>query len=183
MKPVVILLTSTQRNIGKATIATRACADIGLHTFTIDAYDILTEGGANGGDVKTEAYLKARAERAFTCGANCTALVIKHIEVLTADRMITAMKEIVTDSRVVVATTTDVEKIPEGIRSLFTHELEMNAPEEKEREGILRNAVADRGIQISSDVDLAAVAVKTAALVAGDLVDVVERASASRTAR
>lgn len=183
MKPVVILLRSTQRNIGKSTTATRACADIGLHTFPIDAYDILTEGGANGGDVKTEAYLKARAERAFNCGSSCTALLIKHIEVLTADRMITAMKEIVADSRVVIATTTDAEKIPEGIRSLFTHELEMTAPEEKEREGILRNAVAERGIKISADVDLGAVALKTAALVAGDLVDVVERASAARTAR
>src|SRR5699024_10040206 len=65
MKPVVILLRSQQRHIGKATVATRACADNGLHTFPIDAYDILTEGGANGGDVKTEAYLKARADRAF----------------------------------------------------------------------------------------------------------------------
>ncbi|KAL2008801.1 hypothetical protein VTN00DRAFT_6995 [Thermoascus crustaceus] len=183
MKPVVILLRSTQRNIGKSTTATRACADIGLHTFPVDAYDILTEGGVNGGDVKTEAYLKARAERAFNCGSSCTALLIKHIEVLTADRMITAMKEIVADSRVVIATTTDAEKIPEGIRSLFTHELEMTAPEEKEREGILRNAIAERGIKISADVDLGAVALKTAALVAGDLVDVVERASAARTAR
>lgn len=183
LKPVVILLRSTQRNIGKSTTAARACADIGLHTFTIDAYDILTEGGANGGDVKTEAYLKARAERAFNCGPSCTALLIRHIEVLTADRMISAMKEIVADSRVVIATTTDVEKIPDGIRSLFTHEMEMTAPEEKEREGILRNAVADRGIKISADVDLGAIALKTAALVAGDLVDVVERASAARTAR
>lgn len=183
MPPVVILLRSTQRNIGKSTLATRACADIGLHTFTVDAYDILTEGGANGGDVKTEAYLKARAERAFACGANCTALLIRHIEVLTADRMITAMKEIVADSRVIVATTTDVDKIPEGIRSLFTHEFEMTAPEEKEREGILQNAVLDRSIRLSPDVDLAAVAMKTAALVAGDLVDVVERASAAKSAR
>lgn len=183
MPPVVILLTSTQRHIGKSTLATRACADIGLHAFTVDAYDILTEGGANGSDVKTEAYLKARADRAFACGSSCTALVIKHIEVLTADRMITAMKEIVADSRVIIATTTDVEKIPEGIRSLFSHELEMTAPEEKEREGILRNAVIDRSIKISVDVDLAAVAVKTAALVAGDLVDVVERASIAKADR
>ncbi|BDD63491.1 peroxisomal assembly protein [Monascus purpureus] len=183
MKPVIILLTSQQRHIGKATIASRASADIGLHTFSIDAYDILTEGGANGGDVKTEAYLKARAERAFHCGSNCTTLLIKHIEVLTADRMVTAMNEIVADSRVVVATTTDVEQIPEGIRSLFTHEFEMTAPEEKEREGILRNAVVDRGIKVSSDVDLGSIALKTAALVAGDLVDVVERASAARDAR
>ncbi|RDH18170.1 peroxisomal biogenesis factor 6 [Aspergillus niger ATCC 13496] len=183
MKPVVILIRSQQRHIGKATIANRACADIGLHTFPIDAYDILTEGGANGGDVKTEAYLKARAERAFHCGPECTALLIKHIEVLTADRIISAMADIVADARVVIATTTDVEQIPEGIRSMFTHEFEMTAPEEKEREGILRNAVTERGIKISPDVDLSTVALKTAALVAGDLVDVVERASAARTAR
>ncbi|KAF4283463.1 peroxisomal assembly protein [Aspergillus fumigatus] len=183
MKPVVILLRSQQRHIGKTTVATRACADIGLHTFPIDAYDILTEGGANGGDVKTEAYLKARAERAFHCGPHCTALLIKHIEVLTADRIVSAMAEILADARVVIATTTDVEQIPEGIRSMFTHEFEMTAPEEKEREGILRNAVAERSIRLSPDVDLGSVALKTAALVAGDLVDVVERASAIRTAR
>ncbi|EEP76556.1 peroxisomal biogenesis factor 6 [Uncinocarpus reesii 1704] len=183
MKPVVILLTSTQRGIGKSTIARSACADIGLHTFAIDAYDILAEGGANGGDVKTEAYLKARADRAFACGADCTVLLIKHIEVLTADRMVTAMKDIVTDARAIIATTTDVEKVPEGIRSLFTHELELTAPEEKEREGILRNAVADLGVRLSPDVDLSSVAVKTAALVAGDLVDVVERAVTTRALR
>ncbi|KAI1941875.1 peroxisomal assembly protein [Ophidiomyces ophidiicola] len=183
MKPVVILLTSTQRNIGKSAVARGACADIGLHTFTIDAYDILAEGGANGGDVKTEAYLKARADRAFACGADCTALLIQHIEILTADRMVTAMRDIVSDSRAIIATTTDVEKVPEGIRSLFTHELEMSAPDEKEREGILQNAVADLGVRLSSEVDLSSVAVKTAALVAGDLVDVVERAVAARTLR
>ncbi|EED12297.1 peroxisome biosynthesis protein (PAS8/Peroxin-6), putative [Talaromyces stipitatus ATCC 10500] len=183
MPPVVILLTSTQRHIGKTTLATRACAEIGLHAFTLDAYDILTEGGANGGDVKTEAYMKARADRAFACGPNSTALIIQHIDVLTADRIVTAMKEIVAESRVIIATTTDVDKIPEGIRSLFTHELEMTAPEEKEREGILHNAVIDLSIKIAPDVDLAAVAVKTAALVAGDLVDVVERASLAKLDR
>jgi peroxin-6 len=183
MKPVVILLRSQQRHIGKASLATRACADIGLHTFPIDAYDILTEGGANGGDVKTEAYLKARAERAFHCGADCTALLIKHIEVLTADRIVSAMTDILAEARVIIATTTDVEEIPEGIRSMFTHEFEITAPEEKEREGILRNAVSERSIKLAPDVELGTVALKTAALVAGDLVDVVERASVARAAR
>ncbi|OJJ60853.1 hypothetical protein ASPSYDRAFT_29376 [Aspergillus sydowii CBS 593.65] len=183
MKPVVILLRSQQRHIGKASLATRACSDIGLHTFPIDAYDILTEGGANGGDVKTEAYLKARAERAFHCGADCTALLIKHIEVLTADRIVSAMTEILADARVIIATTTDVEQIPEGIRSLFTHEFEITAPEEKEREGILRNAVSERSIKLAPDADLGTVALKTAALVAGDLVDVVERAAVARSGR
>jgi peroxin-6 len=93
------------------------------------------------------------------------------------------MAEILADARVVIATTTDVEQIPEGIHNMFTHEFEMTAPEEKEREGILWNAVGERNTGLSPDVDLGSVARKTAALVAGDLVDIVERASAIRTAR
>lgn len=183
LKPIVILLHSTQRNIGKANVASRACSDLGLHIFPIDAYDILTDGGAGGGDVKTEAFLKAKAERAFSCGPECTVVLVRHIEALTADRMISALKEVVQDSRVVIATTTEIEKIPEGVRSLFTHELELTAPDEGEREGVLRGILEDRGARLAFDVDLAAIAVKTAALVAGDLVDVVERALVARKER
>lgn len=183
LPPIAVLLTSTQRGIGKATVATRACDDLGLHTFSIDAFDILSEGGAGGGDVKTEGFLKARAERALTCGAEFTALLVKHIDALNADRMNTALKEILADSRVLVATTTEIDKVPEGIRGLFTHEIEMSAPDEGEREGILRGIVDDAGIRLSPDVDLGNVAVKTAALVAGDLVDVVDRALVAKQNR
>jgi peroxin-6 len=82
LPPSAILLTSTQRQIGKAFNAERACEDLGLHTFVIDAYDIVTENGAGGGDVKTEGVLRARAERAMTCGAEFTVILIKHIEAL-----------------------------------------------------------------------------------------------------
>lgn len=183
LPPLAILITSTQRGIGKCTVATQACEDLGLHIFSIDAFDILTEGGAGGGDVKTEAFLKARAERALTCGAEYTALLLKHVEALNADRMTTALKEVLADSRVLVATTTEVDKVPEGIRGLFTHELEMTAPDEKEREGILRGIVGDTGICLSPDVELSNIAVKTAALVAGDLVDVVDRAIVAKRTR
>ncbi|KAF1975723.1 peroxisomal biogenesis factor 6 [Bimuria novae-zelandiae CBS 107.79] len=183
LPPIAVLLTSTQRGIGKATVVTRACEDLGLHTFSIDAFDILSEGGAGGGDVKTEGFLKARAERALTCGAEFTALLIKHVDALNADRMNTALKEILADSRVLVATTTEIDKVPEGIRGLFTHEIEMSAPDEGEREGILRGIVEDAGIRLSPDVDLSNVAVKTAALVAGDLVDVVDRALVAKRSR
>lgn len=183
LPPLAILITSTQRGIGKSTVAIRACEDLGLHAFSIDAFDILTEGGAGGGDVKTEAYLKARAERALTCGAEFTALLVKHIDALNADRMNTALKEVLADSRVLIATTTDVDKVPEGIRGLFTHEMEMSAPDEAEREGILRNIIDDAGIRLSPEVDLSHIAVKTAALVAGDLVDVVDRAIVAKRNR
>lgn len=183
LPPIAVLITSTQRGIGKATVATKACEDLGLHTFSIDAFDILSEGGAGGGDVKTEGFLKARAERALTCGSEFTALLVKHIDALNADRMNTALKEILADSRVLVATTTEIDKVPEGIRGLFTHEIEMSAPDEGEREGILRGIVEDAGIRVSPDVDLGNVAVKTAALVAGDLVDVVDRALVAKRNR
>lgn len=182
LQPLAILLVSTQRNIGKVSMASRACADIGLHTFKIDAYDIVSEGGA-GSDVKTAAFLEARAERAMTCGPEFCALLIQHIEALTADRMITTLKEILTSARVLIATTTEVDKIPDGVRGLFTHELEMNAPDEWEREGILRSILDDQPVAVAPNVDLGSVAVKTAALVAGDLVDVVDRALVARNSR
>ncbi|KAI9709267.1 MAG: peroxisomal assembly protein [Bogoriella megaspora] len=183
LPPMAILLTSNQRNIGKATLATQACEDLGIHTFVIDAYDVLSEGGAGGGDVKTEGLLKARAERALTCGSQYTVLLLRHVDALNADRMVTALREILDDSRVLVATSCEVNKIPDGIRAIFTHELEVNAPDEAEREGILRNIAATKGISLAPEVDLSSVAVKTAALVAGDLVDVVERAVVAQQQR
>jgi peroxin-6 len=183
LPPMAILITSTQRGIGKSTVATKACEDLGLHTFPIDAFDILAEGGAGGGDVKTEGFLKARAERALSCGAEYTALLIKHIDALNADRMNAALKQVLADSRVLIATTTEIEKVPEGIRGLFTHEIEMTAPDEGERQGILRSIIDDAGIRLSPEVDLGNVAVKTAALVAGDLLDVVDRALVAKRNR
>ena len=182
MKPIVILIYSTQRSIGKTYTVLQACADLGLHVFPIDAYDILSEGGA-GGDVKTEASLKARIDRAMSCGSEFTVPLIRHMEALTADRMASALKDVVQGVRAMIMTTTDIDKIPENIRSLFTHELEISAPDEREREGILREIILARGVLLAYDVDLAAIAVKTAALVAGDLVDVVERALVARQER
>jgi len=183
MPALAILLVSTQRNIGKAKTAIDACLDIGLHTFGIDAYDILNEGGAGGSDVKTEGFLRSRVERALSCGADCCSILVRHIEALTADRMVSAIKEILADARVFIATTTEVDKIPDGVRGLFTHEIELNAPDEGEREGILRTIIEDRSIALDPEVDLSSVALKTAALVAGDLVDVVERAVVAQRSR
>lgn len=182
MDPLIVLLHSSQRNIGKAALAAKAASDLGLHVFAIDAYDLVAEGGS-GGDVKTEALFKARMERALTCGADCTVILIRHIEALTADRIVAAMKDSFFDVRVLIATTTEIENIPDGVRSLFSHELEITAPDEGEREGILRGIIQDRAIRLAFNVDLASIAVKTAALVAGNLVDIVDRAMVARQDR
>ncbi|KAM0279326.1 hypothetical protein ACHAQH_004673 [Verticillium albo-atrum] len=183
MSPVAILLTSTHRYIGKTTVATAACADVGLHTYAIDANDLLSEAEGSGSDVKTEGFLKARAERGLSCGADCTALLFKHIEGLTADRMVSTMKGLLQESRVLIATTNDVDKLPKGLRSLFTYELEMGAPDEVERAGILKSVVDEMGLDLDLDVEITGVALKTAAFVAGGLVDAVERARIARNLR
>ena len=182
MDPLIILLHSTQRNIGKATLASRAASDLGLHVFEIDAYELIAEGGS-AGDVKTEALFKTRIERAMNCGPDCTLVSLRHVEALTAERMITAIRDSIIDVRVVIATTTDIGNVPDGIRSLVTHELEITAPDEGEREGILRGITEDRAISLASNVDLASVAVRTAALVAGNLADIIDRAIVARQDR
>ena len=182
MDPIFICLHSTQRNIGKARVASTAASDLGLHIFEIDAFDIVAEG-TGGGDIKTEGFLRGRVDRALTCGSACTAILIRHIEVFAADRMISALKDIVREIRILIATTTEIEKVPDGIRSIFTHELEYTAPDEGEREGILQNIVQDRAIELAKNLHLSSIAVKTAALVAGNLVDIVDRASIAKQER
>ncbi|KAI4270197.1 MAG: hypothetical protein LQ337_006827 [Flavoplaca oasis] len=180
IEPTLILLHSTQRNIGKFRISTQAVSDLGLHSFSIDAYDIISEG--NAGDVQ-ESSINTRIARALSCGAQNTALIIRHLEALTSNRMVAALKKSARDIRILVATTTQLDQLPETLRSLFTHEIELSAPDERERKGILRNIIEEQGLRLGHDVDLAAVAVKTAALVAGNLVDIVDRAVVARQER
>ena len=181
--PMFLLLRSSQRQSGKTTSVLRACAELGVHVFSIDAFNLLAESGAGGADIKTELMIRAQVERALSCNPETTIVLIRHVEALVGDRMTLLLKEVATMFRALVATTTEVETMSEDMRSLFTHELEFLAPDESEREGILRNIIDERSVQISHDVDLAAIAIKTAALVAGDLADVVERAMIAREQR
>jgi len=181
LQPIAILVTSTQRDIGKRTLALAAAADVGVHIFHIDAYDIIADGGA--GDTKTEAFLRARVDRALSCGNETCVLLITHIEALTAGRMGEVLKDIVSDMKIVVATTTEVDKLSDTVRNVFTHEIEVGAPDEKERAALLSTIVDEKKIRLAEDVDLSAIAVKTAALVAGDLADVLDRAVATSKSR
>ena len=177
MPPVAILLHSTQRQMGKAYLAEAACSAAGVHPFLIRAHEVLIDAGSpNGGDAKAEVVLKAMVERAMDCGSQFTALLVLNLEALGADRMTAALSDIISGSRVVIATTTELEKLPGEVRGLFSHEFEVTAPDESERQGILYNACLRLAIPLDVSVNLHDVALKTAALGAGDLVDVVRRA-------
>ncbi|KAL8716945.1 MAG: hypothetical protein Q9225_005771, partial [Loekoesia sp. 1 TL-2023] len=180
IQPTLILLYSNQRHTGKAGVATQAASDLGIHTFSVDAYEIISEGDA--ADVQ-ESSIKTRMARGLSCGSQYTSILIRHLEALTSNRLITALQEAAKSVRILIATTTQLDQVSENLRSLFTHEIEMSAPDEGEREGILHNIITGQGIRIAYDVDLKAIAVKTAALVAGNLVDIVERAVIARQIR
>ncbi|KAL8784922.1 MAG: hypothetical protein Q9213_003664 [Squamulea squamosa] len=180
MQPTLILLHSTQRNIGKCRICTEASSDLGLHSFQIDAYNVVSEG--NAGDVQ-ETSMNTSLARGLSCGVLHTSLIIRHLEALTSNRMVAAVRKATQNARILIATTTQLDQLPENLRSLFTHEIEMSAPDRGEREGILRNIIDEQGLLLGHDVDLATIAVKTAALVAGNLVDIVERAVVARQER
>lgn len=183
MPSLAVLLRSEQRGVGKVTIATQACSDMGMHSFQLDAFDVVTGNGQGGGDLRTEALLRARFERAMTCGPENCALIIRHIEAFSADRITSTFVDIMMYSRVIIATTSNVDQVPPALRGMFTHGLEVSVPEETERLRLLQQLVATRGGLLASDVDLSTVAKKTAALVAADLVDVVNRAIEARSLR
>ena len=185
LPPLVVLLHSSQRQVGKSHIATNACASVGIHTFPISGHDLLSENASTtgGGDVKTEGLLRVRAERALSCGVERTALLLQHVDVLTADRMVPTIRDIIKTARIVIATTSKIDDVPAGLRSLFTHELEVTAPDEVARELILRNICTSMAIPLPPTINLKNVALQTAALVAGDLVDVVQRANLARSNR
>ena len=179
LDPTIILIHSSQRSTGKTQLSVNAVLDLGLHVFTVDAHELLAEGGST----EIELTFQARISRAQSCGADITILHIRHVESLTSGRMVTMLREAFASFRAVICTTSQLDSIPESIRTLFTHELEVQAPDEIERRSLLQSIIADRSLQVSPDVSLSSLALKTAALVAGNLVEIVDRAVLARQCR
>jgi len=86
------------------------------------------------------------------------------------------LNDIVGQMRTVIATTTEVDKLSENTRNVFTHEMKVRAPDENERVGLLEGIVDERRVRLGKEDDLGNIAVKTATSVAGYLVNMVEDA-------
>lgn len=182
------------RSSGKRTLARQVARAAGFHFFDVNCYELLGET-----DVKTEATLRARFERGI--GSTPCVMLLSHVEALARKSqaletgqepaMTTILQECFAEARkgwkssgyplIVVGTTNDPDKIPTGVLGAFKREIKLEAPAEGQRFEMLRTITADD--LIAPDVSLRAIAVQTAALVAGDLVDLVARARASATDR
>ncbi|BGP19899.1 hypothetical protein JCM10213_008627 [Rhodosporidiobolus nylandii] len=192
--PLTVLLKGA-RGSGKKTLVKGVAAKAGIGLLELDCFDLLSDT-----DLKTEGRIRALAvDKALAC-APCV-LLLRNIEALARKSqametgqeppMTTVLKECFETIRegwqtsgypvVVVATTTDVEKVPTGVLGLFKEEIGIEAPAEPERLAILRNLTSSD--ILAPDVSLRSLAVQTAALVANDLVDLVRRARAAAAER
>ncbi|PVF99114.1 AAA-domain-containing protein [Serendipita vermifera] len=182
---VTVLLTGG-RGIGKRTATHWAACDLGLHPYEIDCFDLADEA-----NVKMEGSLRARFEQAEEIAPSI--LVLRNIDALArANQRLESgkepaialiLQECISNLHaawartgfpiIVVATVHDVDAIPLSVRACFKHQIAFQVPNEDERLAILTNML--RASSLGADVSLENVATQTAALVAEDLKNLVDR--------
>ncbi|KAJ7093066.1 AAA-domain-containing protein [Mycena epipterygia] len=181
------VLLKGARGTGKFTTACWVAQRIGMHLLEINCYDLVGEN-----DTKTEGTLRARFEKLEECSP-CI-LFLRHIDGLAQttqvletgkESVLTAvLRECIDNVQkswrisghpvMVFATTAEADRVPMGILSCFKHEVAFEAPNEAERHEMLRSLVA--GTVLAPDASLSKLATETAALVAGDIASLVQRA-------
>lgn len=181
------LLLKGARGIGKFTTAFWVAQRLGMHLFEIDCYDILGESKA-----ETEGFLRTRFDQAQAC-TPCI-VVLRHLEALSQTTqalepnkeptVLTILREGIDGVRkswgatgypaIVLGTTCEPASVPLGILACFKHEINFEAPNERERLEILSSLLQNSFL--APDVSLVNLATQTAALVAADLTDLVTRA-------
>ncbi|KAJ6547239.1 AAA-domain-containing protein [Mycena capillaripes] len=181
------VLLKGARGTGKYTTACWVAQHIGMHILEINCYDLVGEN-----DTKTEGTLRARFEKLEECSP-CI-LLLRHIDGLaqTTQALETGKESVLTavlrecidnvqnswrisgHPIMVFATTAEADRVPIGILSCFKHEVTFEAPNEAERHEILQLSLA--GTVLAPDVSLSKLAMETAALVAGDIASLVQRA-------
>ncbi|KAK4704294.1 peroxin-6, partial [Phenoliferia sp. Uapishka_3] len=195
------VLVKGARGSGKRTLVREVARKTGFHLLEFDCFDLLAET-----DLKTEGYLRARIDKAISCAPcllllrNIDALAKKSQALETGQGEENLLPQLVVSTilrecsalachgwkvtgfpTVILATTCDAEKLPAGALAAFKEEFSLDAPGEPERLSILRSLTSHA--TVAPDVSLQPLAVQTAALVAGDLVDLVRRACSSATER
>ncbi|KAF9475323.1 AAA-domain-containing protein [Pholiota conissans] len=182
------------RSIGKFTVASWVAQQLGLHLFEVNCYDIIGES-----DVKTEAMLEVRLEQARSC-TPCL-LILRHLEALSQNTqaaepgkepsIVNVLRESLVNMQsswrltgypvIVLGTTSESGRVPPSLLSCFKQEIVFEAPNEGERLEIINCLLADANI--GRDVSLQNIATQTAALLAGDLRDLVARAKTASVER
>ena len=189
----MILLKSSIRCAGKATLIKSIAKEIGSNLLIIDGYDILTPGSPG----KTIGTLRGKADHVVE---SCTRLIIfiKHIEALSKKtdpqqqqqsrqantlslKLCETIEEYAKKGVLIVFSSNEPDSISEVIRSRVKFEITVTVPNQLEREILLQSMVmdvkgGDAHFCMDNDISLESLSIKSAGLSAGDLNSVVEDA-------
>lgn len=193
---VTVLLKSSKRGAGKASLLTSLAAQLGIHEMTISAYDLLGDS-----DSKTLGLLKARLERAAST-SKCLVTIL-HLEALgkkhdmdgkdtnLVNGLVEVLDEILgTHAITLAATVSDPDLLAASVRNKFKFEVDVTVPSENEREAIFKYLLASSvdseprnlepgiflGFGLRGDVSLNSLAVQSAGLAPPDLRAIVRNA-------
>ncbi|BEI80300.1 hypothetical protein CcaverHIS002_0108290 [Cutaneotrichosporon cavernicola] len=188
------VLVKGSRGAGKRSFVHAAADELGLSVVEVSCYDVIGDTPQT-----TEGTLRARFDKARQCAPSI--LLLTHLEAfapqssgsapprpppvvkVVEDLLAAACKAGAETSQPVAifGTTSNIEAVPRDMQAVFKHELALPAPSSGEREAILTTCVADT--PLAPDVVLSHVAAQAAALTAGDLASLVERARDMALAR
>ncbi|GJJ12495.1 hypothetical protein Clacol_006737 [Clathrus columnatus] len=180
--PATVLLKGS-RGIGKSTSAKWLAQTLGVHFLEANCFNILGDT-----DVQTEGTLRALFEKSVAC-APCI-LFLRHIEAFSkgsqtsgdGEDLSGALQELIADLKfawrsnnhpvILMASTSEIDRVPVSVLGSFKHEFTFEAPAEAERLALLAGLVKD--FYLSPDVSLKSIALQTAAMLASDLVYLVD---------
>lgn len=190
------VLVKGARGAGKRALVKALADELGLSVVEVPCYDII-------GDTPqvTEGTLRARLDKARNCAP--AILLLSHLEAFSPPSgggaapptrpppIVKVIEDILAECRAagaetgqpvaLIGTTSASDTVPRDMLACFKHEIALPAPNATEREVILATALADT--PLAPDVQVSHVAAQAAALNAGDLSSLIERARDMALAR
>lgn len=178
------VLLDGARGIGKRTTARWVAQRLGLHMYEVRCAELTGDT-----DAHTEGMLRAKVDAARACAPSL--LLLQDVDVLvrrgTADAAQSAVAKMLQrcladgpSAMITCATTEDAERCS-ALRGCFNETVSFAPPEEPARAQLLDMALAP--YVVGADVDVRALAVQTAALLAADLAELAARAARASVAR
>ncbi|OCB88086.1 AAA-domain-containing protein [Sanghuangporus baumii] len=189
----VAMLLKGSAGPGMNSVVEGVAAHLGFHFMQINAYDIVGETAA-----KTEAILKEEFDFAVSCSP-CILLIreidgwlgMTQTEMNKEPVIARVFQERIDSLRaewqrsgypvLVIATTTDAERLPASILSCFKHDLEFEVPDESRRLVLLKSLLSTD--YVSADTSLKELSTGTAAFTENDIIDLIFRMRLNATER
>uniref|UniRef100_H2ZMZ1 Peroxisomal ATPase PEX6 n=1 Tax=Ciona savignyi TaxID=51511 RepID=H2ZMZ1_CIOSA len=172
------VLLSGQAGSGKHSVVTYVCHLLNLHYFQIDCQNLIADTPGATESKITDMFRRARVYSPCAIVMSSVETIGRNRETGRIDnRICTALKKSIrslvetsTDADlpvVVIATCHDKSNVVSDIRSLFLHQIQIEAPNERERYEMMIHA--SRFISASRDINYHKLAKHTAGFVLGDI--------------